>query len=351
MAEINNTHTIQKGNTLWGIAKKNGTTVDALLKLNPELKGQERKLQIGAKIILPGQSPSGQGTTVERTEQKPSDQLTAQKRNRTHAQEVAAMNATAVAAKNKELPKTKASKSTLDVLQIEMNRKKVPAGNPKYRSVEEWSSMIEKVSSEYGFPKEILIAHISREVTFKKNLVSKCPIYKTINVSQPDGTVKKKRVPTGKYLYQYGCMQITQSATNDMFPKDGNIWSDICKESDPKLFNDIFYKKDENGNMVKRYSNADDLLIACKNDEISIKVGALYDKMLYAKAYARKMFGNATPKNVKKAIQLLNTKQITDRQNMTNIIGMATMYNGSKTYANALGDSLEKLNYSGKRLF
>lgn len=41
-------HVIKKGDTFWALAKKYGTTVTALRKLNPN--ADERKLQIGSKV-------------------------------------------------------------------------------------------------------------------------------------------------------------------------------------------------------------------------------------------------------------------------------------------------------------
>ena len=337
MAEINNSHIIRQGNTLWNIAKQNGTTVEELLKLNPQLKGQERRLKIGDEIILPGKKPSGMGTTVEHKPQQPTDtdrQTRAREAARKKTEEIAAMKKQSQTkpepAGRKELsqnqPATGASKSTLDMVQKEMNRKGVPDGNPKYRSAEEWSSMIEKVSSEYGIPKEILTAHVSKEVTFKKNLVSKG---------------------------QYGCMQITRSAVNSMFPGAPGNWHDIFKELDPKLLNDILYKKDANGNMVKRYSSSSELLRACKNDEMSLKVGALYDEMLYAWGAALKRYGVrnkqgklvVSKENILRTIRELKEKPIQPKENIANIRTMATKFNGSPKYGKAITDSIISMGF------
>jgi len=331
MVEFQNTYTIQKGNTLWGIAKKNGTTVDELLKLNPELKGKERSIKIGAKINLPGKSA---GTTVEHTEPQPTDADRKARAKEAQQKKIAEINAMKQKSyiskkelsKNKPSPATPSS-STLDLVQKEMKKKSVPAGNPKYRSAEEWSSMIEKVSSEYNIPKEILNAHISREVTYQKNLVS-------------NG--------------QYGCMQITNSAVRSMFPGAAGNWNNIYKELDPKLLNDILYKKDANGNLVSRYRNSSELLHACKNDEISLKVGALYDKMLYAWGVALKRYGVknkqgklvVSQENILKTIKELKEKPVTAQENLANIKTMATKFNGSPKYGKAITDSIMAMGFN-----
>ncbi|MDE5959764.1 MAG: LysM peptidoglycan-binding domain-containing protein, partial [Muribaculaceae bacterium] len=45
------THTVRKGDTLWKISQKYGTTVDKILKANGLNKNA--KLQIGQKIKIP----------------------------------------------------------------------------------------------------------------------------------------------------------------------------------------------------------------------------------------------------------------------------------------------------------
>lgn len=44
-------HVVRRGDTLWGIAKKYGTTIEELRRVNKISKGQE--LKIGQKILLP----------------------------------------------------------------------------------------------------------------------------------------------------------------------------------------------------------------------------------------------------------------------------------------------------------
>lgn len=51
-----NKHTIQKGDTFWGLEEQYGWTHGTLQQLNPGLDA--KKLQIGAEIIVPGESAS-----------------------------------------------------------------------------------------------------------------------------------------------------------------------------------------------------------------------------------------------------------------------------------------------------
>ena len=50
--EVDQVHTVQKGETLWGIAQQNNTTVDEIRANNPNLPEDATKLQIGTEIDL-----------------------------------------------------------------------------------------------------------------------------------------------------------------------------------------------------------------------------------------------------------------------------------------------------------
>lgn len=45
-------HTVQRGETLWGIARENGVTLSALLKKNPQIKNPN-VIAVGEKVYLP----------------------------------------------------------------------------------------------------------------------------------------------------------------------------------------------------------------------------------------------------------------------------------------------------------
>lgn len=55
---------VVKGDTLWGIAKKFGTDVDSLAKLNPQIK-DIGKLSIGDKLNVPGKAKTDGGQAVQ----------------------------------------------------------------------------------------------------------------------------------------------------------------------------------------------------------------------------------------------------------------------------------------------
>lgn len=45
-------HTVQRGETLWGIAQENGVTLSALLKVNPQIRNPNG-IAVGEKVYLP----------------------------------------------------------------------------------------------------------------------------------------------------------------------------------------------------------------------------------------------------------------------------------------------------------
>ena len=48
---------IQSGDTLWALARKNGTTIAALMKANPQIKNANL-IFTGASLKIPGRSDS-----------------------------------------------------------------------------------------------------------------------------------------------------------------------------------------------------------------------------------------------------------------------------------------------------
>ena len=317
-------YVIKRGDNLTKIAKKYGTTVKELQKLNG-LKGD---------LIIAGKSlkvPEGAETKLEHTEAKPEDVSTQAARNAAHTKEVERVKEMAKQSKEqtvKGAAKNNSSTATIKLIEDEMNRKGVPEGNSRYGSKEYWTNLIDKVSTEFDFPKEILIAKVSREVTFQKNKVA------------------------GD---QHGCMQVRHTAVRAMFPKAPGNWSDKYKELDEKLYNDILYKKDSNtgeflkdnnGNMIPKYSSWKELLKDCNNDEISIKVGMLYDKMQMAESVAARKYGskNVYPHLSETIAELKAKTTIHPEENLRNIKGMETRYNGSPKYGKAITDSIQRMN-------
>ncbi len=59
-------YTVKKGDTLWKISKKNGVSMEAILRSNPELKN-EKGLKVGMALVIP--DPSEEIIPVEETTQ------------------------------------------------------------------------------------------------------------------------------------------------------------------------------------------------------------------------------------------------------------------------------------------
>lgn len=342
--------TIKWGDSLSKIAKDYGTTVKALQEAN-NIKNAN-KIIAGKTLII----PDGKGTTVEHTQATVNDEVTRKARQDAHQKEIAEINSRKNTPKEIETkpmkevtvtekaPKKETSKvapgtnktnvsivKTISLVNDEMGRKGVPIEGGKkfgknFGSAEYWANLIDKVSSEFDFPKEILIAKVSKEVTFQKNKIA------------------------GD---QHGCLQIRNTAVRAMFPGAPGNWHEKYKELDEKLLNDILYKKDDhgkflkdaNGKMIPKYSKWQDLLKDCNNDEISLKVGALYDKMQMAEALTAEKYGSrGIYKNLSKTITELKEKtNISPKENLNNIRKMETRYNGSSSYGKAITDSIVRM--------
>ena len=335
MVDMNSTYTIQKGNTLWGIAKKYGTTVDELLKLNPKLKDPD-KIQIGAVINLPKRN-QGMGTSIEHTTTNQASG-TAQSRSAAHKKAVAEIikakkaSATTVSqalqaaqdAKSKPAPTTptQPNQETVSLIKKEIQKRHL-----KNIDIQYWSKIVDKVANQSDFPKEILVSIIGRETKFAKNIASK------------NG---------------HGAMQQTTIAIEDFFPSSKGNWNGIYDKLDSKLLNDILYKKDANGNILKdktgkpilKYRNAEELYIACgKDDELSVKTGVLLFRMQYAKAVARGNYGSASYATVPKAIDQIKAGNISLSQNEYYVRNAIQNYNGSslkRNYGEDVVDSLKQ---------
>lgn len=320
-------YVIKSGDNLSAIAKRYGTTVKALQEANNI--ADVNKISAGRTLKI----PDGKGVTVERTQPQETDVKVAEARKIAHQREIAEINAAKKSAQQNIIKPATKKGTTMQIVSEEMQRKDAPTeGGKKYGKVfgsaEYWTNLIDKVSSEFDIPKELLTAKVSREVNFVKGLV---------------------------HNGQYGAMQIRHTAVKAMFPGAAGNWHDKYKELDEKLLNDILYKKDSKGNyikdakgnMVPKYSSWKELLEACKDDEISLKVGALYDKMQYAEYVTAKKYG---PKkvypNLSKTIKELKEKPISPQENLNNIKGMETRYNGSSAYGKAITDSIIRMGFN-----
>ena len=322
-------YVIKSGDSLSGIAKRYGTTVEALKKANNITN--ENNIIIGKTLKI----PDGKGLTVEHTKNSVQDlktQKSHQIANTKAIKEVETLK-TWAASFSKGISK---SSSARDLIIAEMKLKDVPIDGGRkfgknFGSLEYWTEKIDRISLEFGIPKEILVAKVSREVTFQKELISE---------------------------NQYGGMQIMHTAVRAMFPNAPGNWHDKYKELDSKLLNDILYKKDakgnylkdSKGNMIPKYSSWQQLLQDCKNDEISLKVGALYDKMQYAEFVTSEKYGKRKVyPNLSKTIAELKQRTISKQENIKNIAGMETRYNGSPAYGKGILDSLIRMGFDFRK--
>lgn len=326
-------YVIRTGDSLYAIAKRYGTTVKALQEVNNITN--VNKITAGKKIII----PDGKGVTVEHNGDIP-DARTPKTFAAARARELAEIEAMKKASQNaqgKPLHSAKSS-NTADLVAAEMRFKDVPVeGGRKFgknfAGVEYWTEKIDRIASEFDFPKEIMIAKVSREVTFQPNKIS------------------------GD---QRGCMQIRPTAVRAMFPGAPGNWFEKYKELDEKLLNDILYKKDKNGNylkdskgnMIPKYSSWRELHAACKNDEISLKVGILYDKMQLAESLTAEKYGSKKvyPHISETIAQLKEKTSVTPEENLKYIKKMETRYNGSPSYGKAITDSIMRMGFDMRTL-
>ena len=108
--------------------------------------------------------------------------------------------------------------------------------------------------------------------------------------------------------------------------------------------------------MIPKYNSWEELLRDCKNDEVSIKVGILYDKMQYVEFVASKRFGRSNRYNHLSQVieELKSQKQIDPEENKANLKGMLTRFNmgnPSPSVINSYGrdigkDSLERMHFN-----
>lgn len=322
-------YVIRTGDSLYAIAKRYGTTVKALQEANNI--ANVNKISAGKTIKI----PDGKGVTVEHTNGNVSSANTPKTFAAVRARELEEIKAMKAAHQNKGTPANAAGASdTIDLVSAEMKLKDVPeAGGKKFGknfgSAQYWTDKIDRIASEFDFPREIMIAKVSREVTFQKNKICKD---------------------------QRGCMQVRPTAVRAMFPGAPGNWFEKYKELDEKLLNDILYKKDQNGNYLKdskgnlipKYSSWQQLHQACQDDEISLKVGILYDKMQLAESLTAEKYGaKKVYAHVSETIAKLKEKtSVSPEENLKNIKKMETRYNGSPQYGKAITDSIIRMGFN-----
>lgn len=329
-------YVIKKGDNLTKIAKEYGTTVKALQEAN-NIKNIH-KIIAGEKLIIPTEKglkvehdetavkpDAGQKAAREAAHAKEVEQIKKLKESNTQLQEVTVIGKKKPAAPVIETkPETNVANTntqkTEDLIRTEIDKRGL-----KNIDIAYWTEKINNVANKYNISANILTSIISRETAFKKNVTG-------VN---------------GK-----GAMQQTTIAVKDFFP---GYRFETYQKLDPELTNDILFNKDADGNIIRnekgkpslKYKSYSDLLKACaKDDELSIKVGALLFKMQYTSAIAR-----SSGKKLETVITELNENKlnIPESKNKQYIASAIQWYNGSPrymyNYRKDVLDSLRRQNF------
>lgn len=273
-------HKVVKGNTLWGIARQYGTTVKELVRLNPNLKGHENLIHVGDEIKLPEKS-SSIGTTVERTETKPTDAQTAQARKNAHQQEVTQMNEAKAQSKQPQNVSQKVDvapqKSSGNVVQTQKVSAQdqslvahiIKTDKSAYKiDIDKMSRRIVAAADTVGIKPDSLAAIVKNESHFKD----------TITISSWG------KGPTG----------ITSIATKDMFARPQVFDSKMAAliKSYGSL-NKVFEAKNADstlnlgdfGEMLYKYKTSSNLYAAIQKDfDLNLRVGGYIFKYNLNKA-------------------------------------------------------------------
>lgn len=277
-------HTVVKGNTLWGLAKKNHTTVDEIIKLNPQLKDRPNLIRIGEKIKLPPKSADDvdmnvKGMSIEKTGAGNSEQNAAKTQRTTGTKRTQQLvDPTANKVKTPTPGKDWSEDLILDDAAFDnsvsnnLAQKRVEYIIGKYNSNPvfgkfEYAKKIVGIANTVGIDPLDLAAIVKRESTFLSNE----EIYKRYG---------KKGGPTG----------ITNSPPNDMYQEHRFQLYDSKMAALKKQYGslkNIFAAKDKNpemnlgdfGEMLYKYGSAAKLKEACTKDyDVNLKVGAYYYK-------------------------------------------------------------------------
>ena len=328
-----NDYIIKKGDNLIKIAKEYGTTVKELQKLN-NIKNPN-KIIAGKTLKL----PEGVGTTIEHTEQTYQDDAAKKAREEAHQKEVARINELKKAQEINKMsevtvtgkaPKKEVAKSEYNV--EELISKEIEKRHLKNVNISYWAPKIDHVASEFDISPSILTSIIAREAAFRPNVIG--------------------RNNNGEIIGR-GAMGQTGIAIKDFFPKQGRY--ELYNQLDSKLVDDILFKKDANGNVIKnekgesvlKYSSHTELLKECaKDDELSIKIGALSYKFNFVKQVAKET-GRKIPAVIAdlKSGKLELPKETNEKCIKQAIRG----YNGSylaNSYMKDVVDSLQRANFN-----
>jgi hypothetical protein len=139
-------------------------------------------------------------------------------------------------------------------MQNEIKRRDMKDGSVSLYNIHYWSDKILSVAAEYNIQPALFVAIMAQETT---------------------GDFKTNRIDSG---FGRGIMGITSIAANDILKDRTDAYLAMNKE----LTEDVLYKKDASGKLVKRFTNTKDFLNACVNDStFCLKVGLLAFEMKY----------------------------------------------------------------------
>lgn len=128
--------------------------------------------------------------------------------------------------------------------------------------IDYWAKIIEENSRKSNLSKELLVALVQRETSFRKCIASK----------------------TGN-----GPLQVTSITVKDLFSDLNGGRLVHYNNMDRQMMDEILYKKDIAGNKVPRFNNYKELHRECAtNDNLGMKVGIMCFKMKFAEAVASK---------------------------------------------------------------
>ena len=141
-----------------------------------------------------------------------------------------------------------------NLMQNEIKRRDMKDGSVSLYNIHYWSDKILSVAAEYNIQPALFVAIMAQETT---------------------GNFKTNRIDSG---FGRGIMGITSIAANDILKDRTDAYLAMNKE----LTEDVLYKKDASGKLVKRFTNTKDFLNTCVNDStFCLKVGLLAFEMKY----------------------------------------------------------------------
>lgn len=287
---MTNVYPVKKGDTLWGIARANHTTVDELVKLNPNLKKNPNLIKIGEKIKLPAKSAEEVDMTVkgltvepEKEVQKPAKRTPKKDNTLSFAGESWGVD------KNKYKAQEK--------VEFIIDRYN---SNPVFGKKELAKKIID-AADIVGIPADSLAAIVKRESTFK-------PLSETVKRTRRGlmgGPMGITDAPP-KDMYQEHRAGLYDSKLSALIKQYGSLEGVFeAKRREPTLQLGDF------GEMLFKYKDARTLQEACAKDyDLNLKVGAYYYKLRLKNAKgnertAFKTYNIGTPSYARDAMNIV----------------------------------------------